>query len=75
MCCTPMIADASNFYTKGETDEIIEELKLSGCCITPEEVDEKIEEAISGISVSGVTEEEMNNAIASAKTEIESEIP
>lgn len=70
-----MIADASNFYTKGETDEIIEELKLSGCCITPEDVDEKIEEAISGISVSGVTEEEMNNAIASAKTEIESEIP
>lgn len=49
-----MIADASNFYTKGEMDEIIDEIRISGCCITEEEVDDKI---------------------ASAKTDIESEIP
>lgn len=43
--------------------------------VTPEEVEEMIDEAISGITVSGVTEEELNEAIASAKTEIEAEIP
>lgn len=74
-CCQPVLAPIENYYTKWEVDELIESATTSGCCITPEEVDEKIEEAISGISVSGVTEEELNNAIASAKTEIEAEIP
>ena len=64
-----------NYYTKYQIDKMIASAVTSGCCITPEEVDEKIEEAISGITVSGVTEEELNNAIASAKTEIEAEIP
>lgn len=74
-CCQPVLGPVENYYTKWEVDELIESATTSGCCITPEEVDEKIEEAISGISVSGVTEEELNNAIASAKTEIEAEIP
>lgn len=74
-CCQPVLAPIENYYTKYEVDKLIESATTSGCCITPEEVDEKIEEAISGISVSGVTEEELNNAIASAKTEIEAEIP
>lgn len=46
MCCTPRIADASNFYTKGEVDDIVEKSK---CCITPEEVDKKISAATSGL--------------------------
>lgn len=45
--------DLSDYYTKEEVDELIQS-GSSGCCITPEEVD---------------------NKIASAKTEIESEIP
>ena len=70
-CCEPVLAPVENFYTKGQVDELIEEAVISGCCITPEEVDEKIEEAISGITVSGVTEERLEEAIA----EVESEIP
>ena len=53
-CCRPSIMPADDFYTKPQIDEMIEEIKESGCCITEEEVDEKIE---------------------SAKTEIEAEIP
>lgn len=74
-CCQPVLAPIENYYTKYQVDKLIESATTSGCCITPEEVDEKIEEAISGISVSGVTDEQMNEAIASAKTEIEAEIP
>lgn len=50
--CSSYIVDADNYYTKKEVDDLIE--GASGCCITEEEVDEKIE---------------------SARTEIESEIP
>lgn len=56
-----------------------------GCCepvlapienyYTKYQIDKIIDEAISGVTVSGVTEEELNEAIASAKTEIEAEIP
>ena len=53
-CCRPSIMPADDFYTKPQIDAMLEEIKESGCCITEEEVDEKIE---------------------SAKTEIESEIP
>ena len=77
-CCEPVLGPVENYYTKPTIDRMLDEISsaiTSGCCITPEEVDEKIEEAISGITVSGVTEEELNEAIASAKTEIEAEIP
>lgn len=54
-CCTPVLGPIENYYTKGQIDDIIEGLEISGgCCITEAEVDEKI---------------------ASAKTEIENEIP
>lgn len=53
-CVVPIVANADNYYTKSEIDEKIDDIITSGCCITPEEVDEKI---------------------ASAKTEIEGEIP
>jgi len=74
-CCQPVLAPIENYYTKYQVDKLIESAVTSGCCITPEEVDEKIEEAISGITVSGVTQEELDEAIASAKTQIEAEIP
>lgn len=77
-CCEPVLGPIENYYTKPTIDRMLDEITsaiTSGCCITPEQVDEKIDEAISGITVSGVTEEELNEAIASAKTEIEGEIP
>ena len=59
MCCEPQIklGPIEAYYTKFTIDRKLEEITsaiTSGCCITPEEVDEKI---------------------ASAKTEIEAEIP
>ena len=77
-CCVPVLGPVENYYTKPQIDRMIDEIEsaiTSGCCITPEEVDEKIEEAISGITVSGVTEEQMNQAITSAMTIVEGEIP
>lgn len=53
-CCQPVLGPIENYYTKNQIDRMIDEIESSGCCITEEEVDEKIE---------------------SAKTEIESEIP
>lgn len=72
-CCEPVLAPIQNYYTKWEVDRKIESAVTSGCCITPEEVDEKIEEAISGITVSGVTEEQMNEAISAATDGLASE--
>lgn len=56
-CCVPTLGPIEAYYTKFTIDRKLEEITsaiTSGCCITPEEVDEKI---------------------ASAKTEIEAEIP
>lgn len=52
-CCQPVLGPVENYYTKYQIDEMLEEIEsaiTSGCCITPEQVDEKIEEAISGIT-------------------------
>lgn len=49
---TSYIADAENYYTKVEIDTKLEDIVESGCCITPQEVDEKIDAAISGIDLS-----------------------
>lgn len=51
-CCVPVLAPIENYYTKHQIDEMLEEIEsgeTSGCCITPEEVDEKIDAATSGI--------------------------
>ena len=51
-CCVPVLAPIENYYTKHQVDQLIEEIEsaiTSGCCITPEEVDEKIDAATSGI--------------------------
>ena len=47
-CCVPVVANADAYYTKSEIDEKIDEIVSSGCCITPEEVDEKISAATDG---------------------------
>ena len=41
-CCVPTLAPIENYYTKYQIDKMLEE---SGCCITEEEVDAKIESA------------------------------
>lgn len=43
-CCVPMIANPNAYYTKSEVDEKI----ASGGSITPQEVDDMIESAITG---------------------------
>ena len=41
--CSSYIQNADNYYTKKEVDDIIESATTSGnCCITPEQVDDKI---------------------------------
>ena len=64
---TSYIADADNYYTKGQVDDLID--SISG--MTPEDVEEIVNESISGMP----TTEDVDEKIASAKTEIESEIP
>ena len=47
-CCIPVLGPVENYYTKYTIDRKLEEITsavTSGCCITPEEVDEKIESA------------------------------
>ena len=51
-CVHPALANPNAYYTKSEIDEKLEDIIESGCCITPEEVDEKIDAAISGIDLS-----------------------
>lgn len=81
-CCQPVVAPADNYYTKYQVDQMLEEIEsaiTSGCCITPEEVDEKIEEAISGITPCDLSEywtsAQTESAITSAITVVEGEIP
>lgn len=74
-CCTPVIAPADQYYTKGQIDEMIENIEVSACCITAEEVDEKIEEAISGITGCDlsdyVTFEDMGDYVGDVYTKTE----
>ena len=49
-CCVPVVANADAYYTKSEIDEKLEDIVSSGCCITPEEVDEKISDATEGLA-------------------------
>jgi hypothetical protein len=48
-CCTPVLAPIANYYTKYQVDKLIESATTSGCCITPEEVDEKISSAMTEV--------------------------
>lgn len=43
-CCEPVLAPIENYYTKYQIDKMLSG-GTSGCCITPEEVDDKIESA------------------------------
>lgn len=43
-CCQPVLAPIENYYTKSQVDRLIKDIETEGgCCITPEEVDAKIE--------------------------------
>lgn len=47
-CCQPVLGDIRNYYTKYQIDKMLEDIEsgiTSGCCITPEEVDDKISSA------------------------------
>lgn len=48
-CCRPVLGPIENYYTKGQIDEMIEDIEVSACCITADEVDEKISAATSGL--------------------------
>ena len=47
-CVKPVVVNPNIFYTKDEIDEMLDGIIASGCCISPEEVDEKISAATSG---------------------------
>lgn len=54
-CCVPTLGPIENYYTKYQTELKIEEAisgltGTTGCCITPEEVDEKISAATDGMA-------------------------
>lgn len=52
-CCQPVLGPIENYYTKYQVDQMLEEIEsaiTSGCCITPEEVDEKISVATDNMA-------------------------
>ena len=75
-CCQPVLGPIEAYYTKFTIDRKLEEITsaiTSGCCITPEEVDEKIASAKTEIegeipSLSGYATEEYVNAQISSQT-------
>lgn len=48
-CCTPVVANADNYYTKSEVDEKIDEITISGGGITTGEVQSMINASVSPI--------------------------
>ena len=75
-CCQPVLGPIEAYYTKFTIDRKLEEITsaiTSGCCITPEEVDEKISSAKTEIegkipSLSGYATEEYVNVQISSQT-------
>lgn len=72
----------SSVSGKADTSTVEQELatKLDASAYTPVDLSDyytkgEVDGIVSGITASGVTRQEMNEAIASAKTEIEAEIP
>lgn len=50
-CCTPIVANADNYYTKSEVDEMIDDVIISGGGISQETAQEMIDEAISELDI------------------------
>ena len=48
-CCTPVVANADNYYTKSEVDEKIDEITISGGGITSGEVQTQIDASVNPI--------------------------
>jgi hypothetical protein len=63
-CCTTQLADAQRYYEKWEVDKKIDDIIISGGSVTPDMVQEMIDESISGVT------EEVNElaAIVSGQT-------
>lgn len=51
-CCTPVVANANHYYTKSEVDKMLSASTSASCCITEDEVDEKISTAVGSIDLS-----------------------
>lgn len=66
-CCQQVLGPVENYYTKWETERYV-----SGYTYSKEEIDEKTSGETSGCCI---TPEEVDEKIASAKTEIEGDIP
>ena len=64
-----VIADADLYYTKLEIDTKLEDIVESGCCITPQEVDEKIESAITSLDLSDYAKKEDIPSLSGYATE------
>lgn len=75
-CCVPVVANADAYYTKSEIDEKLEDIVSSGCCITPEEVDEKISAATDGYATEQwVLDQNYITSVDLSNYALKSEIP
>lgn len=68
-CVHPALANPNAYYTKSEIDEKLEDIIESGCCITPEDVDEKIESAITSLDLSDYAKKEDIPSLSGYATE------
>lgn len=64
MCCTPRLANANNYYTKGEVDKLIEQVETSGCDLSDYVTFEDMAEYVGDV----YTKTEVNNLFVSKET-------
>ena len=67
-CCTPIVANADNYYTKSEVDEKLEEIVISGDGITSGEVQSMIDASVEPIEGSV---EALSGAVEQLSTDME----
>ena len=68
-CCVPVVANADNYYTKSEIDEIIDDISVSGEGITLQEAQDLIDENLTDYYTKDETDGLLSNKLdASAYT-------
>lgn len=67
-CCTPIVANADNYYTKSEIDEKLDEIVISGGGVTDEHIQEMIDAATEPIEGSV---EALEDAVEQLSTSLE----